>query len=360
VPRDHHVWFKGGAYSSRDPKAEAAFNRLKDEFGITVDALSWADPEFDGNLNANLYEGYLRAPNLETRHVALLYESLISLQPRTGPRADFTKRLIRQRLIGHFAAMAELFAHVRDETPARMLWIDGRPVIFLYASHTWGLNVDGTGEQYDLIDATMEEAIAAFEGVFGRPPFLIGEEMTLGLADVFDAGRRRRSANFDGIFVYHHATGDDFVAAGGDFLGSEYLANVRQVAEQSYIGALGHLNRFTKKRMLVVPSLAAGFSRAGARTLYADRDGYAEFLQQMLRFHEQEYMRTMYGERAARTPAVVSVGSWNEEWEGHALFPSEFNLTYSPRVAEGFDYVLAVKQAFGWNHYAQRRARFAH
>jgi hypothetical protein len=360
-PREHHVWYKGGAYSSRDPDAEQTFNELKNEFGITVDALSWADPERDGNLNNNLYQGYMQAPNLETRHVALLYESLISLQPRKEARADFTKRLIRERLAANFASMGECFAHLRDNTPARLLLIDGRPVIFVYASHTWGLNVDGTGEQYDLIDESMERAIAGFEWAYGRPPFIIGEEMTLGLSDRFDAGRQRRSANFDGVFVYHHASSDAFVEKGEDQLGEVYRENVKEVAAHTYDGALEHTSRFTGKPMLVVPSLAAGFSRAGARTLFANRSQYADFLKDFLRFHHDQYMVRAYGEPLARkTPPIVTIGSWNEEWEGHAVLPAEFNVTVSPRTQEGFDYLMAIKQVFGWNHYLQRSARLAH
>jgi hypothetical protein len=360
-PRDHQVWFKSGGYSSRNPNYEMLFNALKNEFGVTVDALSWADPELDNNLNANLFEGYLRSRNLDTRHVALLYESLISMQPRDGERADFTRRLVRERLVDNFGAMGEFFAHVRDDTPGRMLWIDGRPVIFVYSSHTWGLNADGTGEQYDLIDATMEDALDAFTRTFGRPPFVIGEEMTLGLTDQFDGGRRRRSANFDGVFTYHHVHSDEFVVESDGELGARHLANVKAMVRHTYQATVAHRSRFTGKPMLVVPSLAAGFSKTGAQTLYGNRESYAAFLEAMLKFHHEEFMVLQYGERqAALRPALVSVGSWNEEWEGHAIFPSEFNHTLSPRTEEGFDYVMALKQACGWNHYAGRRARLSH
>ena len=35
--------------------------------------------------------------------------------------------------------------------------------------------------------------------------------------------------------------------------------------------------------------------------------------------------------------------------------PSQFNRTLSPRTQQGFDYVMAIKQACGWNHYAERQ-----
>jgi hypothetical protein len=354
-PRQHHVWFKGGGYSSRSPQAEALFNDLKNEFGITVDALSWADPKVDDNLNQNLELGYLNAPNARTRYAALLYESLLSLRANPGDRIDFARNVTRKRLVEHFRGMARFFNKLRDQSKARIFELDGRPVIFIYASHTWGTNVDGNGEQYDRIDQAMETAIANFENIHGKAPFIVGEETTFAETDVFDLGRQRRAANFDAVFSYHHASNGDFIVRGGQHLRGDYVDQVKQVVGNLYAGALEHKSRFTGKQTLVIPSLAAGFSKVGVPTLYANRAEYADFLKEMLRFHHDEYMVNAFGEGPARrTPAIVSVGSWNEEWEGHAVFPSQFNRTLSPRTQKGFDYVMAIKQACGWNHYMRR------
>ena len=43
-------------------------------------------------------------------------------------------------------------------------------MIFLYASHMWGLDIDGKGPQYDHIDAAMENAIEVFRKVYGARP----------------------------------------------------------------------------------------------------------------------------------------------------------------------------------------------
>ncbi len=68
-------------------------------------------------------------------------------------------------------------------------------------------------------------------------------------------------------------------------------------------------------------------------------------------------MAPRYGSGSLLTlPPVVSVGAWNEEWEGHSIMPAHFNRTLAPRTQKGFDLVMAVKQAFGWNHYMQRSA----
>lgn len=359
-PKQHHVWFKGGGYSSRDAEAEALFNDLKNEFGITVDALSWADPTADGNLNNNLQLGYMNAANGRTRHAALLYESLISLRIPLGGRADFQKARTRNRLIDHFRGMARTFRALRD-SKARIFTIDGRPVVFIYASHTWGTNVDGSGPQYDRIDEAMENSIKSFQKLYGERPFVIGEETTFAESDRFDEGRRRRSANFDGVFNYHHASSGDFIRRGGQNLRGRYVDQVKEVLINTYAGAIEHASRFTGRPLLVVPSFAAGFSKRDVPTLHANRRDYGEFLFEMLAFHSTEYMLPAFGEgRLNRVVPVVSVGSWNEEWEGHAVMPSQFNRTLSPRTQQGFDYVMAIKQAFGWNHYADRSAQLSY
>ncbi len=354
-PNKQHVWFKSGGYSSRDPETEATFNDLKNEFGITVDAVSWADPTADKNLNANFELGYMRAANGRTRHAALLYESLISLRARPGDRIDFSRRRTRNRLVDHFRSMARTFVQFRDDSRVRPFLVEGRPVVFIYASHTWATNVDGTGAQYDHIDAAMENAISAFAKVYGKAPFVIGEEMTFAEPDRFGPGRRRRSANFDGVFIYHHAATPDFIIRGGQNVRGTYVDQVREVLTHSY-EAMTHKSRFTDKPMLIVPSFAAGFSKIEIPTLHSNRTDYADFLKGMIHFHEQEYLLPAYGEQAlAERPSVFSIGGWNEEWEGHTVMPSQFNRSLSPRTQQGFDYVMAIKQACGWNHYAERQ-----
>ena len=354
-PKRHHVWYLGGAYSSRNPGTEEQFNDLKNEFGITVDALSWADPDADGNLNRNLELGYLRAQNGRTRHAALLYESLISLRAKPGQRIDFERAKVRKLLVGSFRGMADTLVKLRDDSRARVFTIDRRPVIFLYASHTWGANVDGTGPQYDRIDQALENAMTAFRRRYGARPFLVGEEMTLGTLDSFDEGRRRRGANFDAAFVYHHASSGQFIVDGGRRLAGPYIEQLETVLERTYEGVADHRNRFTNAPLLVIPSLAAGFSRRGVPTLWASRVEYADFLKRMISFHRERYMvPQMQRDDGTLPPALFSIGSWNEEWEGHAVMPFEFNRTVKKRRQHGFDYVMAIKQACGWNHYSGR------
>ena len=53
--------FRTGNYASWDPVVEGQFNELKNEFGITVDALSWITPIVNPRLENNYRAGYLNA-----------------------------------------------------------------------------------------------------------------------------------------------------------------------------------------------------------------------------------------------------------------------------------------------------------
>ena len=98
------VGFKGGDYRSRDPEVETLFNDQKNEFGITVDALSWI-PE---RANANLVNNYRRG----------LLTHRISLRGiwRSSMKAPSPSDLM---------AAGSIFKCVRALTPARGLRSDG-------------------------------------------------------------------------------------------------------------------------------------------------------------------------------------------------------------------------------------------
>ena len=43
-----------------------------------------------------------------------------------------------------------------------------------------------------------------------------------------------------------------------------------------------------------------------------------------------------------------------EEFEGHCVFPFEFNFSVPEVTQHGFDLAMPIKEVFGWNHYANR------
>ena len=122
----------------------------------------------------------------------------------------------------------------------------------------------------------------------------------------------------------------------------------------------GLRSRFTGYRLLIIPSLAGGFAKHGLPILTTTRQAYADFVKLLTRFHAETYLPQEWpgavGTTALPAP-IYTVGSWNEEFEGHAVFPAQFNLALTASQQGGFDFAMALKEVFGWNHYAERAIR---
>ncbi len=341
--------YLGGPYRSSDPEVEGEFNRLKNEFGINVDALSWINRRVNPR-NVRAYKkGYLRAPSLGTRHTCLLYESSINLGDGSG-RVSFAPESTRNGLIVDFDEMANFLIRARDRSPARIFEIGGRPVIFLYASHIWG-HPDRMPEELRIIDDVIAVARERFANIYGAPPYLVGEEMILSSEDEFGVDRASRSRNFDGLFVYHHVTTPD--RKHGTVLGADYAHGTQGLLRDTLAAITPLTNRFTGAPLRVFPSLAAGFAKKGSPRLWVTRKGYRDFLRAM----DQYCRETGFGSSTngdLELFPIYTVGSWNEESEGHALFPASFNRSLRELRYGGFDLALGHKEVFGWNTYANK------
>ncbi len=342
--------FLGGNYLSSDPAVEGEFNRLKNEFGIGVDALSWISPRINERTVRAYRRGYMKAPRLGSRYTCMLYESSINLGDGND-RLSFIPTATRDRMVEDFEQMAHFLAQARDDSPARVFEIGARPVVFIYASHTWGWP-ELLLTELQLIDEVISVARDAFAHIYGAPPYLVGEEMLLSSRDRFNEDRERRSRNFDGVFVYHHATTPE--GFDGATIGSDYARGPQELLSRTLQHVTTFTNRFTEEPLRLFPSLAAGFAKKGHARLWASRNGYTDFLRAT-----DEYCRRIYfdppdeKESAALLP-VYTVGSWNEEFEGHAVFPARFNRSLKRLRYEGFDLVLALKEVFGWNTYKSK------
>ena len=348
------VRYLGGNYLSNDPVVEAEFNRLKNEFGITVDALSWIPHRVTPTILPNYRTGYFAAENAATRYVSVLYEAALAL-PHVGGRVDFRSRAVRDTLVGDFEAMAQTLVEARDQYPTRVFLLDGRPVVFIFASHAWGLNKADTGE-FNQMTTVVSRALEAFGRVYGTPPYLVGDEL-LPLASTTrpSPNRLRRAALFDAIHAYHAA---NLKTSAAPFeLNESYGALQRLRLERATEAIHGLESRFTNQKVLIIPSLAGGFAKHGLPTLSTTRQAFANYLKLLIRHHEEGYLPQEWpgalGTEALPAP-VYSVGSWNEEYEGHAVFPAQFNLALTDSEQHGFDFSMALKEAFGWNHYANR------
>ena len=348
------VRYLGGDYLSNDPVVETEFNDLKNEFGITVDALSWIPRRLTPTILPNFQAGFFSATNAATRYVALLYEAVLAL-PTVGGRVDFRSNAVRARLVEDFAAMAETFVEARDEYPTRVFLLDGRPVVFIFASHAWGLNPDDTGE-FSAMTGVVADAVQAFRTVYGEAPYLVGDELLpLASTSTPSPDRLSRGALFDAVYAYHAANLKTSAAPFG--MNEAYGALQRLRLERATEAVRGLENRFTNRKVLIIPSLAGGFAKHGLPTLSATRQAFANYLKLLTRYHEEVYLPQEWpgalGTAAMPAP-IYSIGSWNEEYEGHAVLPAQFNLALTDSEQQGFDFAMALKEAFGWNHYAER------
>lgn len=354
-PGSQTVRFKGGDYVSFDPEIEATFNALKNEFGVTVDALSWIPQHANNDNNTNYYKGYFRAANAATRHACLLYESTLAL-PAWGERISFHSDTVRERLRVDFGEMAGFLARARDESPARVFALDGRPVMFIFGTHTWGALPPDAAEITVMVRA-IETAREEFANVYGAYPYIVGEEMQLSATGTFSSDRRIRSEFFDAIYIYHHASNLKRGTYERLRMSDSYIDNQITILRAAYDASAGLRNRFTGRRLLVIPNLAPGFAKPGHPTLEIDRGDYADFMKLIKNIHTEGHITPRWsvdlGQAVLPAP-VYAVGSWNEEFEGHCLFPFEFNFSVPNVEQHGFDAAMALKEVFGWNHYAFR------
>ena len=353
-PGAQTVRFKGGDYRSFDPEVETTFHDLKNEFGVTVDALSWIPRRANNDNNSNYFKGFLQATNVGTRHVCLLYESTLAL-PVAGGRTSFFSTIVQSSLRRDFAEMARFLGAVRDDNPARIFALDGRPVVFIFGTHVWGrlpLRVRETA----VMAQTVANARQDFADVYGEFPYLVGEEIQLSVGEFAD-DRRVRSQFFDAIHVYHHAGNIKRGSERRLQLSPLYIQHQINVLRSTYADVAGIRNRFTGRRLLVIPNLAPGFAKSGHPTLEIGRADYADFMKLLKGVHTEEHIIPSWsgqlGSAALPAPVYV-VGSWNEEFEGHCLCPFDFNLSVPSVEQQGFDLAMALKEVFGWNHYAFR------
>ena len=349
------VRYKGGDYYSYDPDVEPIFHRLKNEIGVTVDALSWIPVRHNKDNQSNYRNAFLKAPNVDTRHVCLLYESTIAL-PFTGDRIDFIKADVQKAFREDFTEMAHFFKEIRDETPARIFTLDNRPVLFIFGTHTWG-RLPVLSGSFWAIDAMVYQAREIFKDIYGAPPYIVGEEMYLSATGQFADDRLRRTQNFDAIHVYHHASNLKRGMLATIQMSSSYIENQVRILHRTYDAVRNVRNRYTQRNIHVIPNLSPGFAKPAHPTLQLGRSGYADFMKLLVRVHEQYHIQNTWSRQlgTSELPApVYIVGSWNEEFEGHCVFPFEFNFSVPEVTQHGFDLAMPIKEVFGWNHYANR------
>ncbi len=335
--------YLGGSYASADRRAEEGFNRLKEEFGIGVDMLSWIDKT---SVHRAWNEGYLGARNRDRRRLGLLYESPINLASNGrvdfAPAAPYAERLRQDfRKMGRWLATAA-------ERGGRLFRLDGRPVLYLFGSHTWGT----THRNLPHVGRAIARARDTFAEELGTAPYLIGDE-SLFPGDLEPGlDRLYRAAYFDAVTRYHHYD-EALVRRLGDGKGIEldgaYVRRIEGLERATIRGFAGVANRYTGAPLLVVPSSAAGFAKRGLPTLSASGRQYAGLIE-LVQTISDEHIGRRHAARLGTPwlPApLVFVGSWNEEFEGHALMPAASNRALPVRPRGGFDWLYALKSVYG-------------
>ena len=356
--------YLGGDYLSDDPSVEEGFHALKHEFGISAELLSWtSEPDSAGSHQLVNYErGYFAAPSAPARRFGWLYETTVNLRSTQPMRlAESTGR--PAMLEDHFRRMARRMVDPnRGVISDNVLRIDGRPVVYMFASHLLGTDTASFGE----VGGALDRARAAFIEQAGVAPYWIGDEALFAVDAGVTEGRRFRAPFFDAITRYHHYEATVVEGLGAQLsevrLAGAYAARVLETERRTAEAFAGVRNRYTGAPVLVLPSSAAGFAKAGLPTLRASRTEYAEFLRAMLEITDDNFRRaaeSVTGAATSRGPASqpaplsappVIVGSWNEEFEGHAVFPARNNPAMVPAGLGGFEWLMALKEVFGWNH----------
>jgi hypothetical protein len=234
------------------------------------------------------------------------------------------------------------------ELYANVLRFDGRPVVFVFASHLLGTTV------VSILDVALalDEAREAFIAAAGVAPYLIGDEAPFVNEEQPTMGRRLRASFFDAVARYHHYEAPlvaAFAEDGPVHLGGDYLARIIEVERRAIDAFAGVRNRFTGRPLLVIPSSAAGFAKAGFPTLLASRSDYARLLRAMRQLAEEHLAQINAAHPGPPVHAVAPaiVGSWNEEFEGHALLPARRNEALVGGDYGGFEWLAAIKEVYG-------------
>ncbi len=338
------VRYLGGNYQSTDRRTEEEFNDLKAEFGIDADILSWID---DREVLRAFERGYLSAANRGTRRFGLLYESQINLRAR-GRLSMERGSAAATKLIHDFRAMGAWLRDAASTADTEILFVDGRPVVYVFGSHTFGVN-DG---QLPDVGRALARARSEFAETFGTVPYLIGDESLFPGDPEVRIDRRYRAAYFDAVTRYHHYD-EAFIRELGDGetvnLDADYVKRIVELEQRSAAGFDTVRNRYSDRRVRAIPSAAAGFAKRGLPTLQASRHNYETLLDAMQELvndaHRGERRRRLAVE--AGSPPLVLLGSWNEEFEGHALLPASRSAALADDKHSGFDWLFAIKSRYG-------------
>jgi len=169
-----------GKYHSSDPRVVRRQIAWAADYGVDVFSIEWISPRGEpGSIEDNLDDAFLRAPNLCRVRWLIFYDFILRLDWHGidfSNGVDFDDPKVRELFVGdlvHFAR--KYFGH------PQYFQIDGRPVVYVYAS--WNYKGDVAG--------AVAEARARVR-TLGYDLYLVGDELTeerfdLAHASIWDA-----------------------------------------------------------------------------------------------------------------------------------------------------------------------------
>ncbi len=198
---------------------------------------------------------FLSAPNISAIKFCMFYET-----PNLGFDAPREATQVTSAMQHHFDNDMVFFAQRYFANPS-YLRINGRPVVFLYATRTL------TGDVAGLISGARKVLEAK-----GYDPYFIGDEIYWRVTPQFasptspiftTSPQMSRIEQFDALTAYTMYYGDPNSMLGptGDFIG--YPGNTQIVPDE--IGLLKRYRDATHDRIPVIPDVSPGFNDRGTR-----------------------------------------------------------------------------------------------
>jgi hypothetical protein len=252
------------------------------------------------------------------------------------------------KFLKDFRRMGQWLAEAVGPDGPGLLRVDGRPLIYLFGSHTFGPR----DRDLPAVGAALLRAREEFAEAFGAYPYLVGDESIFPGDPEVALDRRYRARFFDAVTRYHHYDERHVRAIGNDKavrLDAAYRDRIVQLERRNMAGFARVNSRYTDDPVLVIPSSAAGFAKRGLPSLQASREDYGDLLAAMQGLTD-EHLELRHRERLhtdSLAAPLVFVGSWNEEFEGHALMPAAQNHALLDRRQDGYDWLYAIKSRYG-------------
>jgi hypothetical protein len=204
----------GETYWSSDPEVVYQQIEWAAEYGVDAFSIEWTTPRgvgCCGSMEDTLDDVFLKSPNIEKVQWVIFYDFVLRLNQTPGLEQylwefDFSKPAVHDTFVADFQHFAEKYFG-----DPQYLKIDGRPVIYIWATGGYGGDLRGA-----IRDA--REAVA----MLGFDVFIVGDEVS---ADHFDP---QHASLFDANTTF------TFLIGGLDFFSWEDLGDAVPAVDRAF------------------------------------------------------------------------------------------------------------------------------